>query len=186
MWRRHSGKMKIILISGKAESGKDASALAMKKVLENKGKDCAIIHYADFLKGFLKNAGLWNGVKDEVGRATLQRFGTEVVRKNKPDTWVNMMVTLLEGVSTAFDVILIPDTRFPNEIEVVKEKFGNNVIALRVKRPGYENHLTQEQRQHISEVILDDYAFDGYINNDGTLNDLDGKVLRVLRDKGVI
>ena len=41
-----------------------------------------------------------------------------------------------------------------------------------VNRP-IENDLTEEQRKHSSENAMNDYDFDFYIENDGTLEDLE-------------
>jgi len=35
-----------------------------------------------------------------------------------------------------------------------------------MERPSHENSLTEEQRKHQSEVELDDYNFDFWVDND--------------------
>ena len=46
--------MRIVLISGKARSGKDVSAKIIKEYLLKAGKRVLITHYADFLKEFCR------------------------------------------------------------------------------------------------------------------------------------
>ena len=70
-----------------------------------------------------------------------------------------------------WDFVIIPDTRFPNEIDLLKQE-GFIVDHLRVVRPGFENDLTPEQRMHPSETALDNVEPDAYINNDGTFKGL--------------
>ena len=147
-----------ITISGKAESGKDTFAIALKDILEKEGKKIIIIHYADYLKFVAKQYFNWSGQKDVVGRGILQTVGTEMVRSRSPDFWVNAVTNLLEAVEDRFDFALIPDARFINEIEVIKGKF--ETVTVKVVRLNYENSLTEEQRKHLSETELDEYSFD--------------------------
>lgn len=169
--------MKIILISGKARSGKDTFGKALQLEFEKHGKRVLNIHYADFLKFFCKEYLGWDGRKDVQGRQILQRIGTDVVRNNYADAWVDIMIALLRGMNTEYDYVLIPDTRFPNEIDSVKAankeyKFADEVWALRVERPGFDNDLTVEQKAHPSETALDDYEFGHYYLNTKTFEEL--------------
>lgn len=163
--------MKVILISAKARNGKDQSAIYLKEILEEKGKRVLTIHYADYLKYFCKEYLSWDGVKDEHGREILQKWGSQVVRKNYPDTWVDIVIAILKGICTEYDYVLIPDVRFSNEIDKMKENF--DCISIRLARPNFDNGLTDEQKKHISETALDDYVgFDCRIINDGSLSEL--------------
>lgn len=57
--------MNVILISGKARSGKDSFANALSKILQSKDKKVLITHYADLLKYVCRQFFDWNGEKDE-------------------------------------------------------------------------------------------------------------------------
>ena len=162
--------MKIILISGKAQSAKDTSAFMMKEVLEKKKKKVLIIHYADNLKLFAKNYFGWSGQKDAEGRKLLQWLGTDVVRNNYEDTWVDMVVALLKGIKTLYDYVIIPDVRFPNEIDKMCSAF--DCVTARIIRPDFDNGLTEEQKNHPSEKALDDYPMEFELINDGSLEKL--------------
>lgn len=171
--------IKVILISGKARHGKDQTAQYFKEILEENGMKCLICHYADVLKHFMQDYLGWNGVKDEEGRSLLQYWGTQVFRKNNPDCWVNIMVELLKGIEDRSYYVIIPDTRFKNEIEKIKEA-DFRAITVRVERPNFDNQLTEEQKRHPSEVDLDDYDFDYYIDNDKGLEELKKQVRRII------
>ena len=163
--------MKVVLISAKARNGKDQSAIYLKEILEEKGKRILIIHYADYLKYFCKEYLGWDGIKDEHGREILQKWGSQVVRKNYSDTWVDIIIAILRGIYTEYDYVLIPDVRFPNEIDKMKENF--DCISIRLTRPNFDNGLTSEQKEHISETALDNYiGFNCRIINDGSLSEL--------------
>lgn len=166
--------MKLLCISGKAESGKDATARRIKTKLESMGYKVLITHYADLLKFICTNYFGWDGKKDEVGRRILQLVGTEGVRTKEPNYWVDFVKSVLRLFPDKWDFVLIPDCRFPNEINLMKQDF--DTISVRIKRPNYENHLTEEQRQHPSEVALDDFDFDYTIINPGNFDGLDIEV----------
>lgn len=162
--------MKIITISAKAEGGKDTAALLIKQQLEDMGYSVLISHYADLLKYICKQFFEWDGKKDEEGRTLLQRVGTETIREQEPDYWVNFLKGIFQLFPDEWDYVLIPDCRFPNEIAMMKSEF--DTTSLHITRPGYENHLTPEQRQHPSETALDGYTFDYELINPGTIEGL--------------
>ena len=159
--------MKIINISGKAQHGKDTTALILKKKLESKNKKVIITHYADLLKYEAKQFFNWDGNKDERGRQILQYIGTDVIRKINPGYWVNFIKEFMSMFENEWDYVIIPDCRFPNEIEAWGIDSWSN-IAVRVIRDNFISNLTPEQLNHPSETALDDYEFDYYIfNSDG-------------------
>lgn len=158
--------MKVITISGYAESGKDTTAQQIKwQILDQMDARVVIIHYADLLKWLCKTCYGWNGQKDDYGRSILQKVGTDIVRAKDPNFWVDMLVKIMHMFEDDWDVVIIPDCRFHNEADVMKKEF--DTITVRVNRPGYQNHLTEEQRHHASEISMDDYEFDAIINNPG-------------------
>jgi hypothetical protein len=166
--------MKIILFSGHAMSGKDQSALFLKEIMEQDSKKVLITHYADLLKYICKTFFHWNGIKDDIGRSTLQRVGTDIIRKQNPDYWVSFISEFLKLFYDEWDYVLIPDCRFPNEIQKMIDD-GWDVFSVRLTRTDFKNSLTEEQRNHPSETALDNYQFDYYID---TISDLN-----VLKDK---
>ena len=167
---------KVFCISGKAGHGKDTFAKILKQKLSAKGYKVLIIHYADLLKFILKSFFHWNGKKDEHGRMLLQHVGTETVRKVNPDYWVDFIADILSMFPDKWDYVLIPDTRFPNEINNLKEK-GFDVTHIRVVRYNFESSLTDAQQAHASETALDKVHPDIVIVNDGTLKDLKKRVI---------
>lgn len=151
--------MLVITISGKAEAGKDFTASIIKEILTEKGKKVLIVHYADYLKFIAKQYYDWDGTKSKEGRELLQKLGTNIIRKREPDFWVNIVCRLLSVLYEDYDIALIPDCRFPNEIDKMRMCF-TDTLAVKVIRLNYENSLTPEQKLHPSEISLDDYPMD--------------------------
>lgn len=160
--------MKIICISGKAQHGKDTTAAMMKRLLEEQGYKVLVAHYGDLVKYICKTFFDWNGEKDVAGRTLLQYVGTDMVREKYPNYWVDFLANLFEVFESWWDYVLIPDTRFPNEVSVMKERF--DTTHVRVERRGFSSGLTSAQLEHPSEVALDDYTPDCYIMNCGDLD----------------
>lgn len=167
--------MKVILISGKAQNGKDTVASFIENKLLADKHSVLLTHYADLLKWICTNYFKWDGLKDEKGRHLLQYVGTDVIRKQNPNLWVDFVAMLLKYFNDNWEYVIISDCRFPNEITRMIEA-GFDTIHLRVHRPNFESPLTPEQQIHPSETALDDFGADVYIENDSTLTDLKYKV----------
>ena len=169
--------MKIIMISGKSGSGKDQLGTYMRQELESQNKKVLLIHFGDLVKYFLKQYYDWDGQKDERGRSMLQHLGTEVMRKQYPTYWAEVVAKFIAATKTDWDFVLIPDWRFINELFCIKH-FNKNVITVRINRwqengDEYVNpNLTLDQLNHISECELDDFYCDWFVNNYGDLSEL--------------
>lgn len=171
--------MKVILISAKARFGKDSAANILKEEFEKQGKKVLIAHYGDLVKYVCKTFFGWNGEKDEAGREILQRRGTNEIRSIFPDFWVKFVCDILSIYNHEWDYVLIPDCRFPNEIEYFKDRHFD-VITMRVNRLNYISPLTQEQQNHSSETSLDNYIFDYYINSESGLDNLKKEIDKIV------
>lgn len=183
--------MKILMISGKSGSGKDTFANIMREKLEKSNKKCITLHYADLVKYYLKQYYNWDGVKDEKGRTLLQQLGTNKVRAKFPDYWAETIAKFLAAIPDDFDCAFIPDARFPNEIEVVKQ-YNPNALSIRIERYDEEGNnyinpaFTQEQLIHPSETSLDDYEDFDYIVNNYDLTEFENSAEAVLTDIGLL
>lgn len=176
--------IKIFTVSGKAQHGKDTFANILYKELTNKGHRVLLTHYADLLKFICKSLFNWNGEKDKKGRQILQYVGTDIVRKERPNYWVEFVIDMIDLFGENWDYVIIPDTRFPNEIDMLKEKY-DKVEHIRVVRPNFTSTLTEEQLKHPSEIALDNVIPDITIFNQGTMEELKELVNNYIKD-GVI
>lgn len=191
--------MKIIMISGKAGSGKDTVANFFKDELIASNKRVLVMHFADLVKYYATQYFNWDGEKNEAGRNLLQEIGTTVMRGRYPEYWAEIIGKFIDAYTipehSFFDYILIPDWRFINEYEVVYDYAAiqnNETITIRIER--YDDaglkwknpNMTSDQLNHISECELDNFAFNWIIENRGTLEDLKNSVNEILKGENFL
>jgi hypothetical protein len=171
---------KIFLLAGKARSGKDTVAKIISEYY--KGKKIVQIGFADYIKGYCQKITGWDGTDETKPREVMQHVGSDIVRdKINKDFFINRVCEDIEVYKYFFDVIIISGARFPNELEIPKQKFSN-VFVIKMERPNYENELTIKQKAHITENALDDYKnYDYVIENNGDIQELKEKVKEMLR-----
>ncbi len=182
-----------IILSGKSGSGKDMMAQFMKEELAKHGQKTLVIHFADAVKWFCRDFLDWDGKKDEVGRTLLQTVGTDIVRAKHPNFWTGIVVGLIQAFEPYkdFDLAIIPDARFPNEVNISLENL-QNCISVRIERknadgtPWINPVLTEDQRNHPSETSLDCFAFDYVVHNDEGLDVLRESAETILKDLNLI
>lgn len=173
--------MKILAISGHAQNGKDTVAGLLRDNLRADGNRVLVTHYADLLKYMCRTFFDWDGNKDEKGRHILQYVGTDVIRKQAPDFWVDFISSVLTYFKEEWDLVIIPDTRFPNEIDKLVSN-GFDVTHIRVIRPNFKSPLTWAQQIHPSETALDTVEPDVYIINNVSIEELDAKIKEWIKE----
>jgi len=169
---------RIIIISGKARAGKDTTASFLKEIYKEK---MIKLQYGSYIKEYAKNISDWDGSEETKPRELLQYLGTEII-KNKIDKkfFLNRIIQDIKVYSYFFETIVISDARFIEEIEDIKKIF-DNIITIRIIRPNFDNGLTEKEKNHPTEVGLDNYnSYDYNITNDGTLEDLKLKIERLV------
>ena len=124
-------------------------------------------------------------IKPMTVRDLIQRLGTEAMRDGlHKNVWVNALMADYKPGPFYPDVPaedhaklpnwIITDTRFPNEAQAIKDKGG---MVIKVDRPG-----VGPVNGHPSEDALKDYNFDYVIHNNGSINDLDKKVIEFINN----
>lgn len=117
----------------------------------------------------------WDGLKKtgwgKAARELLQRFGTEVGRDILGgNIWVEAAFRSTDEDKN----YVFTDCRFSNEATAIQNlSYG---VVWRVSRPG-----VGPINDHVSEIGLDQWAFDAMINNDGGLTDLAESVRLALK-----
>ena len=109
-------------------------------------------------------------------RWVLQYFGTEVMRGQMYDAiWVDSCIGRYKGKNT-----VISDTRFPNEITSIRAHGGKIIYVKRGDNPEWFTNYIEGNVEptgiHSSEYMWARSDFDFTINNNGTKEELYGKV----------
>lgn len=177
---------KIILISGKANSGKDTVA---DYIIEKLKEDNKVVKmpFAYYLKSYLCRFFDWDGEeKTPEIRDFLQIVGTDIIRDkfNWQDFHVNRVYEDILILQDMLDYVIIPDLRFKNEGEFMRDRFSKDVVLIHVERKDIDNitKLDSKQQSHKSENALGDIKHDFIISNDGTLWDLYNKIDSIMNN----
>lgn len=194
--------MELIGIGGCMQSGKDTIAKIIMEL--RKDKPWKILRFADAVKDIVcillnctrndledinfKNKELgkeWdnNIIKNNsytasikmTPRKLLQLIGTECGRNIiHPDIWVNCLKKKYYQFRNQYNII-IPDLRFDNEANFVKENNGKIIIVER------ENIINSESiKSHSSENSLTIDQNYSIIKNNGTISDLTIQIEKIL------
>lgn len=126
-------------------------------------------------------------------RIALQWFGTEVFRTSFHDS---VWIYSLENRLRHQERVVITDCRFPNEVKVVRDMGG---IVCRVKRgpepvwydtairalngSADDHRKMRELGIHVSEWAWLTQEVDAVLENEGTLADLEDKVVCLVRNR---
>jgi len=162
----------IILIAGRARSGKSTLAEYLKEEYKKQEKKVIVSPYTKYLKNYIEMITEEKIDEENKPRDMLQQISSKIIKEklNKPNFFIERQVEDIEIYSYFADVILIPDVRFPNEITTLKEKF-NNVISIGIIRKNYISNMTKEQAEDITEIALNEYHnYDFEIENNEETN----------------
>ena len=170
-------KIRLFVLSGKARSGKDY----VYDIIKNYYKDLKVINlsYGYYIKEYAKRISDWDGNEETKPRTLLQNIGIELIRnKISKNMFVNRMLEDILVYSYFYDIIVVTDARLLNEIESLKENYPD-MISIRVDRD-LENDLSKSEKEHLTEVDLDNYdKFDYIVKNDEKFKE---KIFEILKE----
>lgn len=158
-------EIRVILICGKAHSGKSTVGNILKEKLEKKYKVCNI-EIMRTLKGYLKDYFNWDGKEETKPRQLLQQMGTELIREkmNMSLFHIDRLTMDIKVLANFFNIFIVDDIRYPIEIEELNKRF--KTITIKVNKENYISGLTKDEEKHKSEIALDNYNnYDYVINN---------------------
>ena len=175
--------MQVILIGGKARSGKDTLADFLTENLEKQGKKVCKIQVGQYIKYYAMKYFGWNGEVETKPRDLLIELGTEIIRKKiDPDFHIDRLIQDIKVLSYFYDTFVVSDIRFPVEIEKPKKEF-DNVTTIKMIRNSDE--LNDAQKSHVTETGLDSFnSFDYVIENEGSLEELKEKAMKIVKEIG--
>ena len=175
--------MKLYLICGKARAGKDTFAKLIKQEEEKNSKKVCILKLTAPLYSWAKDYFNYDKEKDEKPRELLQTLGYDILqlKLKKKDFLLDYLITTIEVLDNYYDVGLITDGRLVHEIEVLKEKYPNIKTILLTNKQ--DNKLTNKEKNHQTEIDLDDYKDFDYIVENKDMKSLKLEALKIVEDK---
>lgn len=165
--------MKIFIIAGKAKSGKNTFGKYLMEELKTCGYKPCVTGITNPLYSYAQNYFNWDPNSDDKPREFLQKMGTEIIKEKlgKKTFLLDRLNEDMEILKDYFDVFIITDARYPEEIEYFRKKY-ESVCAIKLIRADYEDSLTEEERNHITETAMDDYDDFNYILENESLQSL--------------
>lgn len=138
------------------------------------------------------------GIDNFTPRLALQLVGTDIMRTHfNQSIWLDSLEYRIRKNSSIDQLVVISDCRFKNELDLIKQLGGTVIHVLRDELPQwYETAVhankgsvpakhTMETRYssvHASEWKWVGYDFDYEIQNAGTLEDLEQKVITIFEE----
>jgi hypothetical protein len=173
---------KIYIISGKARHGKSTIADIIKLDYEKRNKRVISLAYARTIKEYIKNITNWDGDEKTKPRELMQMIGTDIIRAEIDNAFhTRRMIEDIKVYSYFFDVIIISDARYEDEIKEIKNNFIN-VEVIKVIRTSLETGLSDAQKKHLSETALDSFnEYDHTIYNDDSLEKLEKQIIEIIK-----
>ena len=200
---------KIIAFSGRKQSGKSTSGEYVEKFIKQNFLpiSCKLYSFADPLKQDIcmnllgltyeqcygsdedKNSLTeikWKDIegyaKDEfmTAREVMEVVGTKIFRKMKNNIWVDATISKIKR--EGFDLAIVLDNRFPNEVNSVLENDG---FVIRLTKNPFNSDSEPE-------VALDPHRYDWskfslVINNENmSIQDKENEILSFLQQKGIL
>lgn len=175
--------MKLYLICGKARAGKDTFAKLIKQEEEKDNNKVCILKLTAPLYSWVEDYFNYDKEKDEKPRELLQTLGYDILqlKLKKKDFLLDYLITTIEVLDNYYDVGLITDGRLVHEIEVLKEKYPNIKTILLTNKQ--DNKLTNKEKNHQTEIDLDDYKDFDYIVENKYMESLKLEALKIVEDK---
>ena len=159
--------MKIVIINGAGESGKDSFVLFVRKHSKTSIQNLSTIKAVKRIAIFLG----WDRIKDEKGRKFLSDLKMAWTAYNNGP--FNNVIKSIDINSTNIYFI---HAREPENIKEFQDYFGiDNVETLLITRPNLK------VPKNYADLSVNNFTYDTIINNDGTLEDLEQKAIKYLK-----
>lgn len=193
---------KIIALSGRKQSGKSTGAEFIEALFQQQKPDlkCKIYSFADPLKKDIcinilgmtydqcygsdidKNTLtdlVWEN-EELTARRAMEVIGTDIFRKLKNNVWVEATINKIKQEN--LDLAIIPDCRFPNEVDIILE---NNGYVIRLDKDPFGSSSNSERA--LDKDKYDWLKFSHIIHNEKmSIQEKNESIYYFLRDKGIL
>ena len=155
--------MKLFLVAGKAGSGKNEVA----NIIKNRLSNTVVTSFSKYIKLFTLELTDWDGRDITKPREYLQNMGDNLRAIDENFLTKRIIEDMEVYKSLGILNVVISDVRLINEIEYLKNAKDIDVISIRVNSDSSTRMLTDLEKEHHTELELDNYdKFDYVINND--------------------
>lgn len=111
-------------------------------------------------------------------RQILQLVGTDVCRHFKDDIWIEKAKESIDKTLALGKSVVITDLRFENEAHMLSEDY--NAFIVEIRRDMCYNHTRLGNEDHKSEKGVPTQYVDFVIDNNGTLEDYECKLINLI------
>jgi hypothetical protein len=160
--------IKVIGLSGVAQSGKDTFCASAIRLLNKQGVKAQRVSFADALKAdadpfLLDRVGI-SAFTTKIEEKTLIRdflvaYGTKLMRKIDQSCWINKVSPLVEENINNDIITIITDIRYQNEMSWVQDDLGGKCMHLtRVLPDNKGEALPANSEELLNDPILESMA----------------------------
>ena len=169
--------MRLFIIGGKANVGKNTLAKYIKEYYDKNDEKSIITEYSKYIKLLADEMIDWEA-KNKKPRKFLQDLGEEYRKIIGSNVFIERMKEDILVLQKYYQNIIICDARLIPELTLMKTKYPN-CYTIHLKS-NIENNLTNEEKNHITEKEFDEYNdFDFELEN-VTLDKLKNDLYKIL------
>lgn len=176
--------MKVYVIGGSAKAGKNTFGKYLREEIKKYGHKPCVMRLTEPLYSYAENYFDWNENTAEKPREFLQKMGIEIIKEKLHKTYflIDRLCEDIEILSNFFDTFIITDARLIMELEELKKRY-DDVVLIKVSRDDYDNGLSEEEKNHITETELNDYRGFNYKVFNTSLEDLEKQASIIVKNE---
>lgn len=176
--------MKVYVIGGKARCGKSTFGEYLREELKDYGYKPCVMHITAPLYQYASTYFEWDGNENTKPREFFQKMGIDIIKNKlgKENFLLDRLYEDIEILKEFFDTFIITDARLIHEFESIRNKY-DDVVIIKLERPGIEDKLTPEEKLHVTEQEVDMYDGYDYIIENKLKKDLEKGAMEIVRNE---
>ena len=169
--------MRVFIIGGRANVGKNVLAKYIKEYYDKKGEKSIITEYSKYIKLLANEMINWEE-RNKKPRKLLQDLGEEYRKITNTNVFIDRMKEDILVLQKYYKNIIICDARLIPEFTLMKTKYKNCYTIHLIGDK--DKNLSEYETNHITETELDNYKDFDYeiVNND--FNKLKEDIYKIL------
>ena len=172
--------MKIILVSGKSNSGKGVFSQKLENLFKSQNKHVIRCSLSTYIRELAKKDFYWDGIDTLESRkfmAEVYRVGTDFYPHHMARrVWERDIEPYANKDTIAIVESFREKVNYDYFNFLLQFKYIDKLTTIRVIRPNFNAINNAELENHVSESDLDDFKFNYVIENSGTVEELDEKL----------